>query len=263
MKTEWVSKTWAQLSVLPSAFPPPLILFPGIAAFALTGPFGTYELLGYLTRLAYWGLVILGCGAAFNYAILVVLANERLSALPRVAALAIASALATPVGGAIVYVLDNVFRGGHDGLDYYVWLCVCVFGVGMAITLVQYWRPTRAEMQFAAAGAAEPSNGIIDRIKPDIGDDILSMSMQDHYVEVVTEHGTQLVHTRFSDAVVAVADRPGLQCHRSHWVALDAIADAKLTGRSKHVVLTDGRKIPVSARYAGRLDAALASRREG
>ena len=46
---------------------------------------------------------------------------------------------------------------------------------------------------------------------------VVRMSMQDHYVELTTAHGSELVLLRMADAV-AEADPAGLRIHRSHWV---------------------------------------------
>ena len=43
--------------------------------------------------------------------------------------------------------------------------------------------------------------------------------MEDHYVRVFTDAGESLILLRLSDAMAEVRDVPGLQIHRSHWVA--------------------------------------------
>jgi DNA-binding LytR/AlgR family response regulator len=70
--------------------------------------------------------------------------------------------------------------------------------------------------------------------------------MQDHYVEIVTEAGAHLVLLRLSDAMAEAAPTPGLQVHRSHWVAERAVAGAKREDGRLRLVLVDGTEIPVS-----------------
>ena len=58
-----------------------------------------------------------------------------------------------------------------------------------------------------------------------------------------------LVHHRFGDALDEVAGLDGLRVHRGAWVADAAVTGAGREGRRWLLVLDDGRRIPVSARY--------------
>ena len=77
-----------------------------------------------------------------------------------------------------------------------------------------------------------------------------SIVAEDHYCRVHgTEAASALVHHRFCDALVEVAGLDGLRVHRSAWVADAAVAAARREGRRWLLVLSDGRMVPVSARY--------------
>lgn len=67
--------------------------------------------------------------------------------------------------------------------------------------------------------------------------------------EVTTEKGKALVLMRLSDAIRETPPTPGLQIHRSHWVAVDAVARTVRTGDKLLVELKDGRRLPVSRSY--------------
>jgi hypothetical protein len=75
---------------------------------------------------------------------------------------------------------------------------------------------------------------------------LLALSAQDHYTQVATDRGRALVLIRLSDAIAEASPAPGLRVHRSHWVALDAVAGARRTGDRAMLLLTDGAEIPVS-----------------
>lgn len=77
--------------------------------------------------------------------------------------------------------------------------------------------------------------------------------MQDHYVEVKTKLGAQLVLMRFSDALEELTDQPGWRIHRSHWVAEDVVADIRREGRKTFIVTTDDSELPVSRTYLSAL----------
>lgn len=99
---------------------------------------------------------------------------------------------------------------------------------------------------------------LLPNLPPALGDDILSMSAQDHYVEVVTTNGSHLLNGRLSDCVEALGPERGVQCHRSHWVARCQVRDIQRDGSAYVCVLSDGRQIPVSRRRATAMKAEIA-----
>ncbi|MFC3077720.1 LytTR family DNA-binding domain-containing protein [Phenylobacterium terrae] len=74
----------------------------------------------------------------------------------------------------------------------------------------------------------------------------LTIQVRDHYLEVRTRRGARLLRGRMSDALQHVSEQPGLQPHRSWWVALDEIRGVDRRGRDLVLSLTDGRLIPVA-----------------
>lgn len=98
-------------------------------------------------------------------------------------------------------------------------------------------------------GADPQPPAILDRLPFDKRGPLISLSVQDHYVEVTTRKGHELILLRLSDALREVGDTPGLQVHRSHWIALDAVRSVRRDGARAIVTLTDGRDIPVSRTY--------------
>ena len=77
-------------------------------------------------------------------------------------------------------------------------------------------------------------------------DQLLHVSSQDHYVQVVTVNSTQLVRARLSDVASQIPKSVGIMPHRSHWVARKAVRN--LTGKSgaRVLELVDGTKIPIA-----------------
>nr|WP_255553731.1 LytTR family DNA-binding domain-containing protein [Maritimibacter sp. DP1N21-5] len=90
---------------------------------------------------------------------------------------------------------------------------------------------------------------ILSRVPIDKRGRLYALSVQDHYVEVITDKGSELVLLRLADAMGEVGTTPGLQVHRSHWVATGAVAAAKRDGAKAVLTLQDGRDIPVSRTY--------------
>lgn len=73
-----------------------------------------------------------------------------------------------------------------------------------------------------------------------------SLSAQLHYLEVVTHDTKQLILFSLNKATEMLPNSLGVQIHRSHWVAFDAIESVKKIGRQGEVTLLDGRTLPIS-----------------
>jgi hypothetical protein len=86
-----------------------------------------------------------------------------------------------------------------------------------------------------------------------LGDDLIRIAAQDHYVEIVTANGRILVTNRFSDCVVRLGRYPGLQCHRSHWINLNHIKNVERSGSTYDCIMSNGDRVPVSRRRWGDL----------
>lgn len=89
----------------------------------------------------------------------------------------------------------------------------------------------------------------LKRLPPKLGTNLISLSSQDHYVEVITEKGRELIHMRFTDALHELRDYPGQQIHRSHWIAEHAFGG--LTRENGRVMahLSNGRSLTVSRSF--------------
>lgn len=75
---------------------------------------------------------------------------------------------------------------------------------------------------------------------------LLSFSAQDHYVDIVTTKGHHLQRISMKEAVALVSEKQGLQVHRSHWVAFEAILALEMHSGRHFVALRNGTQIPVS-----------------
>jgi len=244
-----------------------------IFVFAFVGPFGTFDDMSFFVRLIYWTIVIYGCGAFFwvsaflTYKIAVIkkipaylnnLVIVFFGSLPATALLAynnfvFRSFETTSVNISFIPELSDLKP------ERWTWLWLTVFMIMIAISTVNFFSHFGKSLSKKEKHKRELSKiqiktdsdilQFLARLPKEIGTDLVSLSMSDHYIDVTTKQGSALVHLKFSKAMKELKKYPGVQSHRSHWVSLSAIKNVKLSGRDKSVELFDGRKLPVSEKY--------------
>ena len=96
-----------------------------------------------------------------------------------------------------------------------------------------------------------PEAALLARLSARSRGELLHLRMQDHYVEVHTSAGSEMLLLRFRDALSEVEGVNGLQVHRSHWVARNAVAGVeRRSGGRIALRLVNGSRVPVSRSFA-------------
>lgn len=219
-----------------------------VLIFAVTGPFGTMESMPAGERFAYWLLLH---AVAWSIAILFSVFADALlrKAIDRMFWRMMIGSLvaALPIGSAIGLV-DYAFTGNPASLDGSLARTVFALPLCALFCFLTYLTMHRQIEQ--ATAQTPPAASILDRLKTQNRGALLRLSVQDHYTEVVTSRGRELVLLRFSDALREIGGTPGVQVHRSHWVA-DAHVESLKRDNGKIFILTrDGTQIPVSRSFA-------------
>ena len=122
------------------------------------------------------------------------------------------------------------------------------------VTWLIYWKP-RADGAAGETASALPSSEarsapFLERIPERLGRNLLHLHMQDHYVEVHTDEGSDLLLLRFRDAIRELDGLDGAQVHRSHWVARAAVAGVERRNGRIALRLVNGNRVPVSRSFA-------------
>lgn len=91
----------------------------------------------------------------------------------------------------------------------------------------------------------------MDRVPIGLGDDLLVLSAQDHYLQVRTTRGSTLILSSIGDAVnqLQACGWDGIRIHRSHWIARDAVDHFAKRGNRHVVYLKHGEELPVGQTY--------------
>jgi len=226
-----------------------VILAAMILGLGFSGPFGTFDSLRLLPRVLYWAAVIL-----LTFTSGWVVARWGMLALQRrgvarvgqwlAASLAVSVAVTVEVGVLNALMFEQSLLDPHTLGD----LLLSTVPTAVLVTAALTWGYRPAPSAAPSPTPAAPPR-LLARLPLDKRGALIALSVQDHYVEVVTTQGRELLLMRLSDAIAEADPCAGLQVHRSHWVALDKVRAARRDGARGVLTMADGREIPVSRSY--------------
>lgn len=90
---------------------------------------------------------------------------------------------------------------------------------------------------------------LVERTTPAIKGSIYHIEAQEHYIRIVTPHESRMILYRFSDAIREMPSSLGMQVHRSHWVAYNAVTGLIKDKQNLKIILTDNETVPVSRSF--------------
>ena len=207
---------------------------------SILGPFGTIDYSMPL-RVIYWvGLCMVG---AFGAA-----AFDRLAYPSKWPNTLWYSALRKSLGASLPVALTliasgTIILGWHGWLSiistsFFVWftsILICVLG-----EIVTHKKDSITPQELARPA-------LIERLKPNLRSaEIYALSAQDHYVNVITSKGKDLIFMRLTDAIQEVHPLPGLSPHRSWWVAENGVKKVSKSEGKVSLILHDDSNVPVS-----------------
>ncbi len=96
---------------------------------------------------------------------------------------------------------------------------------------------------------ANPGQTFIKRLPKELGEDLICLVMEDHYMVVSTEKGKHMLLMRMKDALIELKNYPGMQVHRSSWIAIDKVKRVKKFSRKTLLIMDNDIEISVSKKY--------------
>lgn len=234
----------------------------------LLGPFGTFDLLAPMPRVAYWILVV-----SMNWLLADVAVRSvskwagdkvpvRWLSVPCIGALIVAF----PATGIVALANGLSGIGWPDNvplLFFQVLLLLVAIGVPVCA-----WEEARARGAVdSAAGAADTAQGqdasgspqpqggsslFAARFARPLEGQLICLEMQDHYLIVHSTGGSTMILCRMEDAAREL-NGTGRRVHRSWWVAQDAVAGTEREGQRTFLRLTDDRRVPVGRSFKAEL----------
>ncbi|WP_191090053.1 LytTR family DNA-binding domain-containing protein [Histidinibacterium aquaticum] len=213
----------------------------------IAGPFGTDDVLRPLPRVAYWlavAVVTYGLGVLAD---LVISRPLRLRGWPSWARIALDGVVTGLLASAAVTLITLAALGNPParGREWAGFIAAVIL-ISMTISAVGAVRRGRRKESDSGAPA------LLGRLPVAKRGSILALSAEDHYVRVRTTKGDALILMRLADAIAETSPVEGLRIHRSHWVALGAVAGVTRRGDGAEITLPTGETVPVSrANMAG------------
>ncbi|NOZ66768.1 MAG: hypothetical protein GXP00_09795 [Alphaproteobacteria bacterium] len=217
----------------------------------LLGPFGTAE-AGMLKSLFFW-VVMCFMGSFVFWPMIVALSVFRGKDFYRrslsfiIVTLVGAIPITLLVQIATYYFFDYRDISLKAYILFYPNVVLIAFIVGGISVLHEKWREKDSLLE--TMPAANPGKAFLKRLPPSMGQDLIAVVMEDHYLRVYTGQGEHMFLHRLKDALLELADYDGMQVHRSWWIAAQAVRDVRRDDRKITLIMTNDLEIPVSRTY--------------
>ena len=222
-----------------------LVFFAGLIILTFMGPFGTYESMEFPKRFVYWSMLMIGVGFFMHISITTSLITPYLGRLPKIARVAVGAVTGGLPGAVVVIFVSEVISPMTITLTRIgsIWMQVSL--ISFVIGIVEYldWGLSKSNKPQAIVTPFHKRLSVSETA------DIISFSMQDHYVDATTTSGSEMILIRMADAINEITGLEGARIHRSHWIAKSHLVDLEKDKARHLAVLSDGRKLPVSNTY--------------
>ena len=225
-----------------------------VLILAISGPFGSYNILPFAQRLVFWFIMVATPLTITNLGRAVFDSLRPGMAWPQQALLlsALTAAMSTPVIATVIRLCNGspyFFSGNGVLIIPAMVFSITLFVIGARETLAPRQAPARPRL--------------FRRLADGQACRVLRVSVRDHKVDVYTDRGTETLLMRFRDALDELDGIAGIRVHRSHWVARDAV-DSYIRRKGRSLVrLCDGSEVPVSRGCRPAVEEALAGTRRG
>ena len=245
--------------------------------FSVTGPFGSYERLPFVSRLGYWLTMNTATWATALICISFVKAALIARVPHQITRLFIGGAVSALPVGLVITVINTAVIKSPLNLDQIAANMLVALPIAIGFCLLSWLSLSSGELAAEKQGgdnrnqepASTPTSApntdrpsvtdvsgglpdrppLLDRLPADKRGPLIRLEVQDHYVLVVTTRGTELLLMRLGDAIAETGGNTGQQIHRSHWVSDTGVKSViRDGGRNPRLTVqtSDGQVLPVS-----------------
>ena len=220
------------------------------AVLIIVSPFGTDGVLSWPGRVAYWG------GSALLICFLTDFVRFGTDKLIHSDNVWIKSFVNGAIMGAVVtvtvFLINHAVWGSDPNVPTFLQLLLIVLPISFVVSaLIGFliWNLKTKEQVTEIP--------FFRRLPHHLGRDLVCITAQDHYLEVVARDGSEMLLMRIGDAVAELEAYDGLQIHRSHWVAKDAVVGNRRQDGRLYLKLANDRELPVSRSFQNQVKAEL------
>ena len=226
----------------------------GIALIlGISGPFGTSGFMRMGPLIVYWMIIAYTTFAAGSFVGAMAANFCREKKLPQWVSILLTSVGTGCAAIAIVICVNWAALGLSPTTPDYFGSLAITTSVTATILAIMLFFPEMGHpqdwVQTDVSVSTQTTDRLLSRLPIEKRGALISLSVSDHYVEVTTAKGQELVLIRLSDAMAECDVTAGMQVHRSHWISLSQVAAAKRAGDRAILTMSDGRDIPVSRSY--------------
>ena len=247
-KRAWAD--WARYVFSPLAL---LAFVAGGVLCTLTGPFGTYTSMGFVERTVY-GFSLIGVSIVLALSLKRIV-DIRWSQHNFWVRSGITTFSFSFLFTGFIVMMNKIVLGYSNPADLSLWMIYgIVISVPLTVNPIIYFVLKMNGEEPDEVGDTMPR--LLKRLPETIVGRLVRVSVEDHYVKVITERGSERILMRFGDALDELDEASGLRVHRSHWVAHDAVQGYWIDGSRTLLALYDGSHVPVSRNYRAQAEQA-------
>ena len=215
------------------------------------GPFGSYE-IPIISRLIFWVLAIASgqivYSSVFRFCYIYAKKRETPFLLMFFMGALFSAFFLTFILSAVTgYFLD--FQ--HKYWEGYMILFPQVLIVGLVVGGIIIFTSKDPDINLLLKKERTLAAGhhFLNRLPTELGKELISFAMEDHYLRVYTAKGDHLLLLRMKDALKELDDFNGIQVHRSWWIALDQVEKVTKESRKARITMKNGLSVPVSEKF--------------
>ena len=232
-----------------------------VCVLTVSAPFSTDDQFNFVQRFFYWGGIVVSTYFCATLILPLTLRALREAGKSEMVARVVASLAAGIIVSVVVFFINTVVVGIEEfHWKSFLFLSINCSLITLAVSAIFFFvndalnKGKAPEATLVISPARSP---FYERLPQSLGTNVISLQAQDHYVDVRTTQGNDLILIRLSDAIKELGEEHGVQTHRSWWVTNKHMVGQKRIDGKPHLVLSDGNSVPVSRTYSADVKAAI------
>ncbi len=218
--------------------------------FAFLGIYNNNH-MSFLLRTAFWASN-LAAGSVVGLMFLPLLTSSPLKNLPVLLKILVVSLVAAIPAPFVIAAYAN----GYGNWPLEQWLTqyglAVVIAIIVSLCLYMYLKSSGQHhlSEQTVLHSETPPIAFLERLPAKYHNaELYAVCSEDHYVQVHTSEGKEMILMRLSDALKELEQADGMQTHRSWWVARTGISESINTGRKYALRIKSGDIAPISRTF--------------